>query len=166
MYQIEMLRKQLTAGISSTDVKLDVSLSTLKPLSMAWLLRAFAGLKDCKPGILSAFVKSGTAKAWDVDFQRRAAGDVNRLFSMLPGPADAASDEVAPVLTEEQQRIAPAPVLQVISQYPMTAYRYHMAKHGYNNLHDPHINEPVRTQVCAARHLQLFRKSGKPRTAP
>ena len=106
LYQIEMLRKQLTAGISSTDVKLDVSLSTLKPLSMAWLLRAFARLKDCKPGILSAFVKSGTAKAWDVDFQRRAAGDVNRLFSMLPGPADAASDEVAPVLTEEQQRSA------------------------------------------------------------
>ena len=107
LYQIEMLRKQLTAGIyPSTDVKLDVSLSTLKPLSMAWLLRAFAGLKDCKPGILSAFVKSGTAKAWDVDFQRRAAGDVNRLFSMLPGPADAVSDEVAPVLTEEQRRSA------------------------------------------------------------
>jgi hypothetical protein len=67
-------------------------------------LEAHARLITCKDGILSAFVKSGCAQAWDTEFQCAAMGESTRLF-----PTQQRIEEDVPLLTEDQRALFSEP---------------------------------------------------------
>lgn len=61
--------QQLRAGIPSNEIVHDLALSTLKPLSVEWMMATFEHLKTLSPVVLEGYGKTGMSRAWNADFQ-------------------------------------------------------------------------------------------------
>jgi hypothetical protein len=68
-YATKEVLTQLEAGVPSSMIVHDLSLSTLKPLCVEWMLDAHDHLKTLAPVVLEAYSKTGFLKAWDDEFQ-------------------------------------------------------------------------------------------------
>ena len=66
------LRRQLQAGTPKERLKLDLSLSNIKPLTVRLLVDAYDQLVALQPSIVKAFEHVGVLQAWDPAFQRES----------------------------------------------------------------------------------------------
>ncbi len=69
-WTLEQLTAQIRAGVPPSETKLDLSLATLKPLSLEWAMAANEHLAELKEGIVNDYRKIGTIRAIeDHDYQ-------------------------------------------------------------------------------------------------
>jgi hypothetical protein len=68
-YATEDVINQLRGGVPCNMIEHDLSLSTLKPFCVEWMLEAYEHLKTLSPVVLEAYSKTGILKAWDDDIQ-------------------------------------------------------------------------------------------------
>jgi len=87
---------QLDRGLAINDIKIDLSMSTLRPLIPSMVYAGYKSFVEDKEKVLVGWRRAGLLRAWDSAFQRSATMDAARLF---PGGGN---ETVVPDGEEEQ----------------------------------------------------------------
>ena len=67
-YYADEVKVQLDNGILATDVKVDVKLSTLKPMHAKWLMELYDKMQSKSNMIIKGFKKAGITDAISMDY--------------------------------------------------------------------------------------------------
>lgn len=70
-YATEDVLQQLRDGVEAKQITHDLTLSSLKPLLVDWIIQTHEHLKSMSSVVVEAYTRTGIAKAWDSNFQAR-----------------------------------------------------------------------------------------------
>lgn len=70
-YATEDVLQQLRDGVEAKQITHDLTLSSLKPLLVDWIIQTHEHLKSMSSVVVEAYTRTGIAKAWDNNFQAR-----------------------------------------------------------------------------------------------
>lgn len=79
---------QLRSGVATTEIVHDLSLTTLKPLTVKWMLEAYEHLKTLRPVVCEAYETTGMMAAWRDDTQVSLSFHINRVLHLKSSIAE------------------------------------------------------------------------------